>query len=544
MKLPVIPILVAATLLGGVVYLFNATWSERKTLDVPKVMRLADIDGIETEVAIAADGNRCAVIASGDLWMLNLATGDRKRLTQTPQPESFPAWSTDNQRVTFTRGSDTFAVNPDTGAEELFRAGATWLSWSATSRTTFVRERALWVANPNDQNEQKLVEADARPDVTIQTPRFSPDALQIAFIKSQMGIRGEVWLLDVPNGMSRELVVDRAAENPMDVGWIVDGRNLAYLTDRAGAYSIWQVDLVESTILPLTQPLFTVPLGRIGMSVLGDRLVLPRHFVDSNIVLSPPTGQTGQTGLTGSGTTVANTEKLEFEPAISPDERLIAYTIAEENSFEIWTSGINGEKPTFRTLGRDPRFGPNNYEVIYTHTDLNGNADIWKIDIRNGSAEHVTDADEIDVSADWSHDGRSIVFTSGRGDSLSVWTIPASGGKRLRINDGGYGARYSPDSRSILFWNREAFWITNADGRNAREIQSGIPTAAAGAWTPKGPAFVINGEIRTATEKLFGLENRALFPQFDVLRDGRFVVAPIDIRETGLWSIDLTYREN
>jgi hypothetical protein len=29
-----------------------------------------------------------------------------------------------------------------------------------------------------------------------------------------------------------------------------------------------------------------------------------------------------------------------------------------------------------------------------------------------------------------------------------------------------------------------------------------------------------------------------------VLQDGRFIIAPIDIRETGLWAVDLTYKEN
>jgi Tol biopolymer transport system component len=532
MKLPIIPILVAGTLLSLVVYLFNVSRSGRLTLDVPKVMRLADIDGIETEVAVAPDANRYAVIASGDLWLLNAASGDRKQLTRTPEPEIFPNWSPDGRQITFTRGADTFAVNPDTGIEELFRAGATWLSWSSTSRTTFVRDRGLWVANPNDQNGQPLVQADPQADIAIQTPRFSPDALQIAFIKSQLGLRGEVWLVDVPSGMSRPLISDRVAENAVDVGWIVEGRNLAYLTDRAGAYSIWYVDLAESEILPLTQPLVTVSLARIGMAVSKDRLVVPRHFVDSNIVLSDGT------------TAVANSDKLEFQPAVSPDERLVAYTVAEENQFEIWTAGISGDKPTFRTLGREPRFGANNYEVIYTHADLTGNTDIWKIDIRNGSAERVTDADEIDLSADWSHDGRTIAFASGRGDNLSIWTIPSSGGKRLRINDAGYAPRYSPDSRSILFWNQKAFWTMDADGRNAREIYKGVETPIAGAWSPKGPAFMVDGEIRTATETLFAITDRTLFPQFDVLRDGRFVVAPIDIRETGLWSIDLTYKEN
>src|SRR6185295_18663347 len=147
MRLPIIPFVVAAVLLGGAWYLFNASRSGLRTPDVPRLARLADVEGIETEVAVTPDGTRCAVIASGDLWFLNLSNGDRKQLTRTPQPESFPNWTPDAKRITFTRGADTFAISPDSGAEELFRANATSLSWSATSRTTFVRDRALWITN-------------------------------------------------------------------------------------------------------------------------------------------------------------------------------------------------------------------------------------------------------------------------------------------------------------------------------------------------------------------------------------------------------------
>jgi Tol biopolymer transport system component len=531
MRLPVVPFVIAVTLLAAVWYLFTATRPNRKTLDIPRLTRLADIDGVETEVAISPDGNRYAVVASGSIWLLNVATSERHQITRTPEAGSFPAWTPDGKRITFTRGSDTFALDADTGAEELFSNNVTSLSWSSTNRTAFVRDRALWIGNSNAQDEKKLVEADAAADVTIQQPRFSPDSLQIAFIKTQLGLRGEVWVADVLNGMAQPVVSDRAAENPLDVGWINDGHELAYLTNRAGAYSVWYVDFAQSTINPLTQPLVTVPLARIGMAVSKDRIVLPRHFADSNIMLSD-------------GTPVAASEKLEFEPAASPDGNRIAYTVADENKFEIWTAGLNGEKPTFRTLGREPRFSANGYQIVYTHTDLSGNADIWKLDIRNGSAERVTDAEEIDVTADWSPDGRSIAFASARGGAISIWTIPSSGGKRLRINDGGYAPRYSPDSKSILFWNRQALWTMDTDGRNVRRIAGDLAQPTSGVWSKKGPAFFANGKIRTAGEELFGLTDHLMWPVFDVLQDGRFVIAPIDVRETGLWAIDLTYKEN
>src|SRR5207247_3444307 len=244
-------------------------------------------------------------------------------------------------------------------------------------------------------------------------------------------------------------------------------------------------------------PLNRVQLTRIGMSVSGDQIVLPRHCVDSNVGVS-------------AGTSVAASEKLEFEPAASPDGNRIAYTVADENKFEIWTAGLNGEKPAFRAIGLEPRFSANGYQIIYTHTDLEGNSDVWKLDVRNGSSERMTDAEEIDVTPDWSPDGQLIAFASGRGGAISIWTIPASGGKRLRINAGGYAPRFSPDSKSILFWNRQALWTMDANGRNVRKVGAGLTDPLAGVWSWKGPAFFMDDDIRTEDEKLFTLSDHLM----------------------------------
>jgi Tol biopolymer transport system component len=520
MRLPIIPAIVSITLLSAVWYLFNATHSGVRTLDVPHLTRLADIEGIETEVAIAPDGSHYAVIASGNLWFLNTSTGEHKQLTHTPEPASFPAWSPDGKRIAFTRASNTFAINVDSLQEETIHPDAAYWSWSSNNRVAFVRDRALWTAGPGAQGEKKLVDGDATPDVSIRSPKFSPDGSQIAFIKTQLGLRGEVWIVDVSNGMARALVADRVAENPLDVAWTNEGRYLAYLTNRAASYSLWYVDFAQSTINPLTQSLVTVPLARIGIAAYKDRIVVPRHFVDSNIVLSD-------------GTAVAASEKLEYQPAASPDGNLIAYTIAEENKSEIWTAGLHSEKPIFRAIGREPRFSANGFQIVYTHTDLTGNDDIWKIDIRNGSAERVTDADEIDVAADWSPDGQSIAFASARGGALSIWTTPASGGKRLRINDGGYAPRYSPDSKSISFWNRNAIWTMQAAGKNPREVVRDVFEPAAGVWTRQKDAHLL---VKPPVDY-------PVWPGFDIMPDGRFVLAPIDVRETALWAVDLTFKE-
>jgi Tol biopolymer transport system component len=337
--------------------------------------------------------------------------------------------------MTFSRGNDTWAVNLYEAQKEpapefkptpkLLKANATSLEWSSGGRMAFVRDRELWLASANGMNETRIIEADPDPDVTIHSPRFSPDSTQISFIKSLRNLHGEVWLVNVLTGEKRALISDRPSENPLDTGWIMEGKQLVCLTDRSGTYALWTINFADNTLLTLTVPLVSMPLERIGMSVWKDRIVLPRHFVHSNLELSD-------------GTSLVNSDDLKFEPAVSHDGTQLAYTVLANDKFTIWTSGIHGENPSQRTAGREPRWAANGYEIVYTHTNLEGNPDIWKLDLRTNEAETLTDSDEIDAQADWQPNGRTVAFSSNHNGKTAVWKVPANGGPRVQLNDSGF----------------------------------------------------------------------------------------------------------
>jgi Tol biopolymer transport system component len=319
--------------------------------------------------------------------------------------------------------------------------------------------------------------------------------------------------------MARAVVEDRSAENPLDVDWLENGKKLVYLTNRSGAFALWYVDFESNTINPLTKTLNIGVLDRIGIGVWHNRIVVPRHDLDSNIVVSD-------------GTVIAATGDLEFEPAASRDSSLVAYTIQRDTKSEIWTAGIHGENPTLRTLGTEPRFSPNGFELVYTHTDLLGSVDLWKVDLRDGSTLQVTDAAEIDFEPDWSPDGRTIAFTSNQGGRMSIWTIPAVGGKRRALDSAGYFPRFSADSRSLLFWSQQALWTRAIDGRQPKSFREAV--------SGPRPSVLLKGEAKISSDPEIN-SGKSIWPQFDVLSDGRILTAPITIRETALWSVDLTY---
>src|SRR5438045_3886061 len=149
MKAPVVPIIVAAAVLAAAVYLFTVLSSPKLVLGVPQLTRLADLDGVESEAAIAPDGVRCGVIVDGNLWLLNLNDGSRKQITNLQEAATSPAWTPDGRTLTFTRGGDTFGVSGEDlhAIANLFKSNAIAMTWSADGRIAFVRDRELWLAD-------------------------------------------------------------------------------------------------------------------------------------------------------------------------------------------------------------------------------------------------------------------------------------------------------------------------------------------------------------------------------------------------------------
>jgi Tol biopolymer transport system component len=523
MKIPWVPLVVAATLVTIVVFLFNSMDSGPRVFGQPRLEKVADFDGDETEVSVAPDGTRLVAVASGDLWLFNIGSGSRQRLTQTVDKESFPAWTPDGKRLTFSRGANTFSLQASSSDNpqepELFKENATSLSWSATGRFAFVRDRTLWVTDAEGTHERALIEPDANPEISVRGPRFSPDSEQIAFIKTNLGLRGEVWTINASDGRARALVSDRWAENPLDVAWIEGGKKLVYLTNRSGGYGLWVVALEANTIAPLTGMLNGILPNRIGIAAWQDRIFLPRFDLDSNIVVSD-------------GSVIAQTRDVEFEPAASPDGTLIAYTIQKENKFEIWTVGNHGEVPTFRVLGTQARFSANGFELIYTHTEILGQVDLRSVDIRDDTSSGVTDAVEVDFEPDWSPDGRMIAFASNQGGPMSLWMIPTVGGKRRSLDTPGYFPRFSPDGHTLSYWSEQALWTVDVQGGTPRRVRGELPEPVPSAWIKGSPKTYLDPEVNGG---------KTIWPGFDVRPDGKILTAPIEIHESALWAVNLTY---
>ena len=117
---------------------------------------------------------------------------------------------------------------------------------------------------------------------------------------------------------------------------------------------------------------------------------------------------------------------------------------------------------------------------------------------------------------------------------MAIWSVAANVGRRIQLNRSGYFPRYSSDGESILFWSAQALWKMDANGNNLQSLRTGVPEPA--------PAFLAKNVPKLSTDPDVN-GGKVIWPTFDVLPDGRYVIAPIDIRETALWAVDLTFAD-
>ena len=87
-----------------------------------------------------------------------------------------------------------------------------------------------------------------------------------------------------------------------------------------------------------------------------------------------------------------------------------------------------------------------------------GNSNLYVYNLENHSTEQITSHGAIDTEGNWSPDGASLIFTSGRSGGAQIYHIGLAGSspKRLTFGLGPYNANaeYSQDGESLILISR------------------------------------------------------------------------------------------
>jgi TolB protein len=157
-------------------------------------------------------------------------------------------------------------------------------------------------------------------------------------------------------------------------------------------------------------------------------------------------------------TTIRDSTDPIMSPAWSPDGRRLAYvSFEEDNEPAIFVQTLrtgNRIKVSSRRGVHNgaPAFSPDGRNLVLTLGSIDGNLDIYVMNLSNREVKRLTTDRSIDTEGSWSPDGKQIYFTSDRSGGPQVYRIDTSGGAPERITfEGSYNARprLSPDGTKL-----------------------------------------------------------------------------------------------
>jgi TolB protein len=142
-------------------------------------------------------------------------------------------------------------------------------------------------------------------------------------------------------------------------------------------------------------------------------------------------------------------------------------------------------------------------------------AQLYVVNLDGSGLTRLTNSQSIDTEAQWSPDGRTLLFTSDRGGSPQIYRMSSAGGPAERVTfEGSYNVtpRWSPDGRSFCFIQRNSGRYNVA----IQEIGSREAVLLTDGRNDSSPTFAPNGRMI-----LYASEHNKRGVLAAVSRDGR-----------------------
>ena len=183
---------------------------------------------------------------------------------------------------------------------------------------------------------------------------------------------------------------------------------------------------------------------------------------------------------------------MEIHPTWSPDGHRLAFADFDRN---IWIADADGSNARIVGTGEMPAWAPDGYTLAYTTPG----SELWTMDIDTGATERVGPY----RGASWSPDGTQILTTAQDADFNGIPRIVDRKGNTVRELDhssAGWRADWSPDGRSLVYacqrYNPDLpttnhYAVCSADIATGEEtfLTDGLPWDSAPVWSPDGTAI-------------------------------------------------------
>lgn len=325
---------------------------------------------------------------------------------------------------------------------------------------------------------------------------WMPDMSGLVVVAGDAAINAMLWYINYPDGRTRRITND--LNSYRTIGLTQDGKKMAAVQSQ-GLVNLWVVpegDVNKAVRLPTgnVSSFFSSTGSNVAWAPDGRIVYISNEGGNADVWIADPAGN-NRKQLTATSTT-------DVSPVVAPDGRYVVFVSWEDNKKNVWRMNIDGSNPVRLTSGLSdafPAISPDSRWVIYTALE-GATQTLWKVSIEGGTAVRVTD--HVAATSAVSPDGRSIAFLYPESqDPLAppnrIAIIPFSGGpieQTFEMPASGTVSsviQWSHDGKSILYSvnssNVTNIWRQPVDGGSAKQVTDFKDLLMTGfAWSQDG----------------------------------------------------------
>ena len=418
--------------------------------------QLTTQSGVELFPSISPDGKTVVYVGyssgNADLYLQRVDGRNAINLTRdTPEDDIQPAFSPDGSQIAF---------RSERGGGGIFLMGATGESvrrltdsgfnpaWSPDGKEIAVADEGiqtplsrnvksrLWAVDVATGAKRIVTRGDAVESSwsgdSVQ-PSWSPHGHRIAYWGHRPGHHRDIWTVPAvpvagakPGAGEVPVTEDPGVDwNPV---WSPDGAWLYFASDRNGTMNLWRVGIDEKTGKVLGKPdPVVVPSRWVGhMSIAADgRRMVYASADETSIVESVPFDSVGGR-VTGEPAPLLAGALLVREIGISPDGRWISFSSrgTREDLFVVSSDGSSMRQLTsdaFRERGAD--WSADGKRIVF-YSDRTGRWEFWSVNPDGSALTQLTRGTVDPWSARWSPDGARLAFPDGYNTYLLPLGLP------------------------------------------------------------------------------------------------------------------------
>lgn len=422
---------------------------------------------------------------AGDLWSVERAGGEARRLTTHPGEESYPVFSPDGSELAFSRqigGNWDLYVMPASGGEARqitdHPRNDYAYSWTPDGKSILFMSNETGVPRLYTISTGGVVRSELPLLPEANYGSFSPDGKRVAYAPTTAigdwrfyrgGSKGRIWLGNAATGEIEKL--PEGNYNDDLPAWV--GNRIYFASDRTGIYNLYSYDLQTKQTKQLSNfehygvrwvgagagAVVFVRDGRIHLhdTVKSETKIIDVRMNPDTAELKPRTinarpiewgfpsangdritfGARGEVLVldpaTGDARNITNSSgAAERFPAFSPDGKAIAYFSDESGEYQLHVRSITGEglvkkisieqKPSFY---RELTWSPDSKKIAFTDKRLA----LWYADVDRGVAARI-DTSVYSYQEEWrpawSPDSRWLTYSKhlrNRVRTVFVWDM-------------------------------------------------------------------------------------------------------------------------